>query len=363
MRIKENEKLAPYTTFKIGGEAKFFCATKNETELRDAIKFANDKSLPMLFLGGGSNMLISDKGFEGLAILMDIKGLEVQESDDFVILKVAPGEIWDSVVALAVKHNWWGIENLSHIPGKTGAIAVQNVGAYGQEAGQVVEEVTAFDLKTGELRDFSNQECGFGYRSSIFNGKEKGRYAIICTYLKLSKQPQPNLWYRDLNLLFAGRRPAISEIRQAIINIRDKKFPFPKESKNGNAGSFFKNAIIGREEYQKVKEAVEKNISRQAAETFEQKKISLKDEGHVKIPTALLLDICGLKGIKNKNAAINPNQPLVIINYTGKAKASDVLELAAQVLSKVKQKTGLTLQVEPELIGFSFNDLKSYGII
>lgn len=361
MNIKQNENLAPYTTFKIGGPAKFFCVANNEAELKEALKFASDKDLQLLILGGGSNMLISDKGFNGLTVVVDFKGWEVKEHADGVTLKVACGEVWDKIVDMAVKRSWWGIENLSHIPGKTGAIAVQNVGAYGQEASQVVDKVTVFEIATGEIFNLDNVACKFGYRRSLFNHEKKGQFVILQTFFKLSKSPRPNVWYRDLNLLFAGKQPTLSEIRKAVINIRDKKFPFPKQAVNGNAGSFFKNAIVNDSVLWDIKQTIIKNLGGEAGERLEAKKIAL--DGHVKIPAAFLLDVCGLKGINHKNAAINANQPLVIINATGKAKAVDVLALAGEVLAAVKQKTGLALEIEPELIGFNPDDLKKHGII
>ncbi len=334
---------------------------KDEAKLKEAVKFAADKHLKMLILGGGSNMLISDKGFDGLAVQLELKGWEAKEHADEVILKVASGEVWDKIVALAVERGWWGIENLSHIPGKTGAIAVQNVGAYGQEARQVVDKVTVLEIETGEIFNLDNIACGFGYRSSIFNRGKRGQYVILQTFFKLNKQPRPNLWYRDLNILFAGKKPTLSEIRQAVIGIRDKKFPFPKQAKNGNAGSFFKNLIVDVKIYEQAKGQIGKNLGADAANRLEEKKILLHSE--VKIPAALLLDICGVKGIKHKNAAINPNQPLVIINATGKATAAEVLGLAAEVLKTVKEKTGLDLEIEPELVGFTSEELSRYGIM
>lgn len=361
LKILENQQLAPYTTFKIGGPARYFCVVKNEPELKEAALFAKSRHLPILILGGGSNMLVSDTGFEGLAIVVDFKGWEAQDKKDHIILKVEAGEEWDKIVELAVSKGWWGIENLSHIPGKTGAIAVQNVGAYGQEASLVVEKVTVYDTKDGEIKDFAGQDCKFSYRSSIFNSEFKGRYIILQTYFKLSKIAQPNLWYRDLNIMFAGQNPSLSEIRAAVIKIRDKKFPFPTQAINGNAGSFFKNLILAGEKYEEAKIRVMDTLGNDLAGQMESKKINI--HGVVKIPAALLLDICGLKGIKFKNVAINPNQPLVIVNATGKAKAGEVLELAAKILKTVKEKTGLILEIEPELIGFPSADLNLYGII
>src|SRR5581483_7363092 len=240
MQIQENILLAPYTTFKIGGPAKYFCVVKDQFDALQAYEFAEKNQLKTLVLGGGSNMLISDKGFDGLVLKIENKGIEVLSHDEeHVLLKIASGEVWDEVVKFAVSNNWWGIENLSHIPGSTGAIAVQNVGAYGQEAKNLIESVTVFDRKTHEIQSLNNSECDFGYRTSIFNMGQKGKYIIFYITLKLSKIARPILAYRDLAKKFEGKRPALEEVRQAVIGIRDTKFPFPTEAKKGNAGSFF----------------------------------------------------------------------------------------------------------------------------
>ena len=254
------------------------------------------------------------------------------------------------MVSFAVKNNWWGIENLSHIPGSTGAIAVQNVGAYGQEAGRVIESVTVFNKETHAIQSLKNKDCGFGYRKSVFNSSEKGKYIIFDVTFLLAKERRPNLTYRDLNVKFTGKNPSIIEIRQAIIDIRDKKFPFPREAKNGNAGSFFKNPILDETGYEKLKQAIVKNFGLEKGEDLEKKKF--KEGGQVKIPAAFLIELCGLKGQEFGGAAINENQPLVIINKFGSATAKDVLGLAENVRQEVYKQTGVALSYEPELIGF-----------
>ncbi len=362
MQFLSNVQLAPYTTFKIGGPAKFFCAVKAAEELAAAVQFAADNNLKMFILAGGSNILVADEGFGGLAIKMELAGRKiVKEDKESVWLDVAAGENWDSTVEFAGKHGWWGVENLSHIPGTCGAIAVQNVGAYGQEASQVVESVRVFDTADGSQKTFQNRECKFGYRSSIFNTRDRGRYVILSLVMKLDKVPAPELSYRDLKKYFSGKVPTLADIRGFVTAIRDKKFPFPTEAKNGNAGSFFKNLILSQEFYEQVRATIENNMGESAVVALEQKKITVGQT--VKIPAAFLLDICGLKGVSNGNVKINAHQPLVIVNATGKAAAAEVLETAGMVLKTVKVNTGLSLTVEPELIGFSPQQLAGYGII
>jgi UDP-N-acetylmuramate dehydrogenase len=351
MQIKENVLLAPYTTFKIGGPARWFCVVGDQFDALEAYEFVKNHQLKTFVLGGGSNILVSDEGFDGLVIKVVNKGIEViNNNDNDVLLKVASGEVWDEVVKFAVKNNWWGIENLSHIPGSTGAIAVQNVGAYGQEAKNVIESVTVFNKETHNIQSLDNAGCSFGYRQSIFNSSRKGEYIIFDITFKLSKSAKPSLEYRDLKTRFANYKPSLEEIRKAVIEIRDTKFPFPVEAKKGNAGSFFKNPVLSENDYRALSSKVLADFGQVAADMLEKKKFS--DNGQRKIPAAFLIELCKLKDLTVDGAAINPNQPLVIINQSGHATASDVLGLANVVRQTVLAKTGIVLQFEPELIGF-----------
>ncbi len=362
MEIKENIILAPFTTFKIGGQAKFFCIVKDQFDALNAFEFAKEKNLPVFVLGGGSNVLISDKGFNGLVVKVENKGIEVLDNnynnndnyEDTVLVRVASGENWDEFVKFTVKNNWWGLENLSHIPGSTGAVAVQNVGAYGQEAKNVIEQVTVFNKQTHQILNLKNEECGFNYRSSIFNATQKGKYIIFYISFKLSKQPKPILNYRDLKNRFEGTNPSLNEIRRAVIEIRNKKYPFPTEAKLGNAGSFFKNPVMSKEELTKFKTIIFSKYGEVVAEKLDSK---IFTEGEkIKIPAAFLMEISGLKDLQVGGAKINRNQPLVIVNETGKATAQDVMQLANKVIQTVYENFGIILKIEPELVGFSEKD-------
>lgn len=354
MQIKENILLAPYTTFKIGGPAKFFCVVNDQFDALEAFEFAKNKQLKTFVLGGGSNILVSDEGFNGLVIKVVNKGIEVinnnDNNNDQVLLKVASGEAWDEVVKFAVTNNWWGIENLSHIPGSTGAIAVQNVGAYGQEASRVIGLVTVFNTETHNIQSLKNSKCGFAYRQSIFNSSERGKYIIFDITFKLSKVGKPNLEYRDLKLKFEGKNPSLNEIRQAVTEIRDQKFPFPTEAKKGNAGSFFKNPVLSNDDYWQLQIKIAAAFSQTSVDDLEQKKFL--DNGQIKVPAAFLIDLCGLKNLQSGGAAINQSQPLVIINASGSATAKEVLTLANEVKQTVLSKTGIELKFEPEMVGF-----------
>jgi UDP-N-acetylmuramate dehydrogenase len=351
MQIQENVLLAPYTTFKIGGSARWFCVVGDQFDALQAFEFAKGKGLKTFVLGGGSNILVSDEGFNGLVIKVENKGIEVlSENDDNVLLKVASGEIWDEVVRFAVKNKWWGIENLSHIPGSVGAIAVQNVGAYGQEASKVIESVTVFNRDTHQILNLSAAECVFSYRQSIFNSSDKGKYIIFNITFRLSKKAKADFSYRDLKVRFAGQNPSLNEIRQTVIEIRDKKYPFPVEAINGNAGSFFKNPVLSSNNYQALASRILAGFGRKTVDDLEKKKFTHNSQ--IKIPAAFLIELCGLKNLRSGGAVINQNQTLVIINESGQATAKDVLSLANNVKQAVFSKMGIELNFEPELIGF-----------
>ncbi|MFI5205899.1 MAG: hypothetical protein ACHQVK_03070, partial [Candidatus Paceibacterales bacterium] len=240
------------------------------------------------------------------------------------------------------------------------------VGAYGQEAKNVIESVTVFNKDSHEIQNLKASDCGFGYRSSIFNLSRRGKYIIFYINLKLSKIPRPTLSYRDVQIKFSGKNPSLAEIRNEVIKIRDQKFPFPTEAKKGNAGSFFKNPVLNENQYKDLSVRVKNLFGDDKVAELESKKFNeqsafakaLADDPllnkikWVKVPAAFLIELCGLKDLKSGGAAINHNQPLVIINQTGHATAQDVLKLANEVKRAVLDKTGIALQFEPELIGF-----------
>ncbi|MCL5774687.1 MAG: UDP-N-acetylmuramate dehydrogenase [Patescibacteria group bacterium] len=358
MEILENVPLAGYTTFKIGGPARWFCEVKTPEETAEAFEFAHRQKTPVFVLGGGSNLLVSDRGFDGLVTKVCFKGKEIlEENSEAVKIKVAAGENWDEIVEWTVKNGWWGLENLSHIPGSCGAIAVQNVGAYGQEASRVLVSTSVFDTTSKRFLELINSECQFGYRSSIFNKQARGRYVIFSVTLALSKKPTPILEYRDLVRAFAGKNPALAEIRQEIIKIRNLKYPFPVKAKNGNAGSFFKNINLDETGFNDLLARASASFGENAAQTLD-KKTFRENNSHFKVPSAALIELCGLADLNVDGAKINHNQPLVIVNESGRASAKDVLSLAKEVIDSVLKTFGVKLQVEPILLGFSSEELK-----
>lgn len=363
MKIEENFPLAPLTTLKVGGPAKYFAEVSAPEEIGEALKFAKEKDLPTLILGGGSNIVISDSGFPGLVIRLNLKGIKkLDDSAEAVLVEVAAGENWDEFVKKTAHEGYWGLENLSHIPGLAGAVAVQNVGAYGAEASQVIESVKVFDTFENRVRELNNPDCDFGYRKSVFNSGAPGRYVILAITFRLSKKPRPNLKYVDLIYYFSDKKiaePSQIDIRNAVIEIRNRKFPFPKAAKDGNVGSFFKNLKLTAEEYDRLKDLLAKNFDKKWQEELERIRHKFPDTSGIKIPTAFLIEACGLKGFELSGVKVNDNHPLVLLNL-GQATAKGVMEMFRAIRRTVFSKTGLEIKNEPEFIGFSTEELDHY---
>ena len=359
MHIEENYPLKNLTTFGIGGSAKYFIDACRVDDVIQVLHFMRRMKLPLFILGGGSNVLVNDNGFPGIVLKMNLKGVEILEEDaQSVVIKSAAGEIWDDVVDLAVKKGWWGIENLSHIPGSVGALAIQNVGAYGQEACDVIESLEVWDRTTGDRRIFSNQECQFGYRSSVFNSAQKGRYIILSTFLKLKKNGSPNLNYRALRDCFEKKHtPTLQGLRAAVIHFRQVKLPDPQLL--GNAGSFFKNLLLSSEEFERLCLHMKHTLGNDAVSKIVPFRRTASGRA-IKVSTALILDLCGLKGLQIGGAAIYHKHPLVVVNATGNATAHDVMGLLRAARQKVYRITGLEVIPEPNFIGFNEEELQYY---
>jgi UDP-N-acetylmuramate dehydrogenase len=360
MVMQDAVLLKPYTTFKIGGPARYFANATSLEEFREISSFANKIELPLFVLGGGSNILVSDRGYDGVVIHPVCHGIEIAREDaETVTLQVNAAETWDELVRYAVERGWWGIENLSHIPGQAGAALVQNIGAYGQQVSDVLQQARVLDVATGMSRILSAAECGFAYRRSIFNTTDRGKLIIMGVTLQLSKREEAHLDYPDVRTYFQERgiqHPSIAEIRQAVITIRDRKFPFPREERGGNAGSFFKNLNLADSEYAFLREILRRNFTQEVVARLEEIRNRFPSAGSIKIPTAFLISICGLKGYRIGGAQVNETQPLVLVNQGG-ATSEDVIALAQHVRKTVRERTGMKILIEPELVGFTPQEL------
>lgn len=337
----ENVPLQNMTTMKVGGKARFFVSVKNESELLEAVDFAKNKDLPIFVLGGGSNVVISDRGFEGLVIKNEILGIEqIESSSEFVRVKVGAGESWDSFVETAVGMGLYGLENLSLIPGTVGAAPVQNIGAYGVEVKDVPISVRALNLDTRELSVLNNEECQFSYRNSIF--KQDKNFIITSVEFTLSKKGQLSLSYRDLQTSVneSGadvERLSPADVRDMVIEIRKRKLPDPQVIPT--AGSFFKNPEISGEHFDRL------------LKRFPLMPGFRLNTGGVKVPLAWIIEnVANLKGVRYGGAAIYDKHALVIVN-TGKAEAKEIYELSQQVYDSVLELTGIKIETEVQFIG------------
>lgn len=354
MEVRTQARLAPYTSFYIGGPADTLVFAESTEDLILALQTAEAQSQPITILGGGSNVLIADSGIRGTVIRLENYGINIcHENDNEVILEVAAGELWDDVVRLATEAGWWGIENLSHIPGTMGAFPVQNVGAYGQEASQVITCVQVLDRTTHQLSTLSAEQLKFGYRSSIFNQSQSGQYIVVSCTMKLSKIPRPNLQYRDLQERFpSDAQPTLTQIRQAIIEIRNEKYPYPDKPDRGSAGSFFRGPLLSETEFTTLQTRIAQSINISSGKRLMGMADKLRVAQGFKTPAAYLLELAGAKGLTAGGAMINPEQPAVILNYTGTATADDVIRLYQQARELVRSNTGVMLSHEPEFLGF-----------
>jgi UDP-N-acetylmuramate dehydrogenase len=342
--IQENIALAPLTTLNVGGAARFFVSAANETEVVSAIQFAESNDLPLFILGGGSNILIADTGFDGLVLQINLKGIEHQEN----IVTAQAGEDWDQVVAFCIKKNLAGIECLSGIPGFVGGTPVQNVGAYGQEVAETIKIVRVFDRKSKEILELTNSDCKFSYRTSIFNSTEKNRFVVLAVTYTLVLNGQPQIVYKDLQHHFGEHRPNLLETRQAVLHIRRAKSmvidEFDPNSKS--AGSFFKNPIVAKTALAEI-ETIAKKLQIENVPSF------TFDDNNVKIPAAWLIEKSGFhKGYKFGNVGLSTKHTLALINC-GNANAQEILDFKQEIQNKVRLTFKVELKPEPILVGFT----------
>ncbi len=346
MHIERQVNIAPFTTFKIGGKADYFCRAQSVEDVRTALAFGRTHRLPWRVLGGGSNVLVADEGLQGLTIKIECKGREYTPAENGIVrARIGAGENWDDFVADTVTRELWGIENLSAIPGTVGAAPIQNIGAYGTEVKDVVEKVEALDAETGITRELSRSECKFGYRDSLFKSPEGKRFIVTSVTFRLTSTGVAKLDYRDVAAYFADRTtpPALSDIRAAIVAIRARKFPDLREI--GTAGSFFKNPIIEKSVYGRLTE----RFSDMPA--FPVDAVDSRVSEQVKIPAAWLIEhVGGFRGVRHGAVGSFQNQALVIVNC-GDAKAAEVETFAQEIRAKIFAETDIELEFEVQILG------------
>ncbi len=346
LKIQENVPLAELTTFKIGGNARYFAEINSIDELVEAFEWVKDKGLDYFILGGGSNTIFSDEDYLGLIIKMNIMGFEVIDEDESSsTIKVGAGEDWDETVKRTVDMNLSGMEALSGVPGNTGATPVQNIGAYGQEVKDTIEFVEAYDTKQNKVTKLSNEDCNFSYRDSIFKSSEKGRYIICFVAFRLSKKTAGIPQYKDVINYFKNRNistPNLREVREAILEIRKSKFVNP--SIVPNAGSFFKNPTVTKEIAEKIMLKYP-DIKLYPEDT----KIFPNPDGTYKLAAGWLIQEAGFKGVEFEKVRIDPNHALVLENKGG-ATQKDLMQLVDKVKAKVFELFEVELEIEPVVV-------------
>ncbi|MGZ8537882.1 MAG: UDP-N-acetylmuramate dehydrogenase [Flavisolibacter sp.] len=337
-QIQENISLKPHNTFGIDATAQSFTCFSSVEELIEILKSPVIKHQPFLILGGGSNILLT-KDFDGVVLKNEIKGIEINKEDaDHFYLKVGAGENWHSFVMFCVENNYAGIENLSLIPGNVGASPMQNIGAYGVEIKDVFYELEAVRIKDKTTKIFGLLDCEFGYRESVFKRKYKNLFVITSVTYRLNKKPVYNTSYGAINQeleKMGVKELSIQSISQAVINIRSSKLPDPKEI--GNAGSFFKNPQIPKQQFHELKER------------FADMPSFPVDDQHIKVPAGWLIEQCGWKGYRKGDAGCYSRQALVLVNY-GNAGGEEILRLSESIINSVSDKFGIELEREVNII-------------
>ena len=352
MILKENQPLAPFTTLGIGGPARWFAEAETEDEIAEAADWARQRKVPLFVLGGGSNLLVSDAGFDGLVLRITLRGIEAEhgapglgrmEQRGSRIYRVAAGEDWDGFVNRAVADDCAGIECLAGIPGTVGGTPVQNVGAYGQEVASVIESVRAFDLERREFVEMTAAECNFSYRRSRFNSTDRGRFAVTHVDYRLTPGGAPVLRYPDVERAIeqrgaGGGESSLAEVAAVVRAIRLSKGMLLVEGDPDcrSAGSFFKNPVVSEDQFQKI-------AARSAHYPA--------GTGMVKTPAAWLIEQAGFrKGYRRGAAGISSKHTLALVNRGG-ATAEEILALANEICAAVEARFGIRLEREPVLVG------------
>ena len=335
---QEHVSLAQLNSFGFAVSARYFLRAETVGDIQQALAFIDQHSLPLLILGGGSNLVFSDD-YPGLVLQLALTGIEVlDDGPDDCLIKSAAGENWHQLVNWTLQQGYYGLENLSLIPGSVGAAPIQNIGAYGVELNSVFESLTAIDRSTGEEVVLGPAECAFGYRDSVFKGAGKERYIVTAVTLKLTKQPNLDTRYGvisdELNRM-GVEQPDPAAVAEAVCRIRRSKLPDPEVL--GNAGSFFKNPVVSEQHYQSLRKRFPELVSYPLA------------DGQVKLAAGWLIDQLGWKGKRAGDVGVHDKQALVLVNHGG-GNGKDVLMLARDISDSVNETYGIELEIEPMVV-------------
>ncbi len=338
MLIEENFSLKPHNTFGLDVIANLKASIEQTEDLEELFKSDKYRTVKKMVLGGGSNVLFT-RNFLGMVLKMEIQGVEVmEEGDDSILVSFGAGENWHQCVLWAVEKGYGGIENLSLIPGTIGAAPMQNIGAYGVELKEVFHSLEAYEIKTGKMVRFFNEDCKFGYRYSVFKGAQRDKYIITKVNLRLSKKPSFNISYGAIKETLESmgvEELSLKSVSQAVINIRQSKLPDPAQI--GNAGSFFKNPVVENGYFDSLRAAFEEIPGYRLNEEF------------TKVPAAWLIDQCGWKGKRLGNVGVHDKQALVLVNHGG-GKGKEIINLSMDIQKSVQGTFGIQLDTEVNII-------------
>ena len=346
--LRENEPLAPKTTLDLGGAASWLTVADSEEVVVDALRWAGDREIPVTVLGGGSNVVVSDGGIDGLVVQIAMGGVEISRNPDGAVVTAAAGEPWDEVVALTVEEQLAGLECLSGIPGTTGATPIQNVGAYGVEVGEVLASVRLLDRMTANVRDVLPDELGLGYRTSRLR-REPGRFIVLSASFRLRSGCGPRIRYPELALMLEARStdPGPLDVRQAVLELRRSKSMVidPDDPNHRSAGSFFKNPVLSR--------AVVENLAYRVGQTgIAEQPPLFPTDGGFKVPAGWLIEHAGFKkGLRRGRVGLSTRHSLALVNLGG-GTTSELLSLAREIQTGVRQRFGIVLEPEPVFLGF-----------
>ena len=355
--LREQFPLAPLSTLGVGGPARYYARVTSEDSVREAVEWASARDLPLLVLGGGSNVVLADAGHPGLVLHLVTRGIETRPVGETVEVTAEAGEPWDSLVAAAVEQGWAGVECLSGIPGLVGATPIQNVGAYGQEVAETVSAVDALDLQTGRVCRLTSAQCGFAYRDSRFKSADRGRFIVLRVTYVLRPGGPPAVRYAELarNLEERGLGPpSLAEVREAVIGLRRRKSMVldPEDPNARSVGSFFTNPIVPAAVADELEAVLRRDgILREG----EDPPRFPAGDGRVKLSAAWLIERAGLaKGYQRGNVGLSSRHTLAIVNRGG-AAASEVVALAREVRERVHDRFGVTLVPEPVFVNLSLD--------